>query len=84
MKMKTAGIRKSRTLDVRQLVVRDESPFAPIMSAVAALGPAEDLVLVTPFLPSPLIEKLASEGFQARTERHGDGSWQTRFGREKS
>jgi uncharacterized protein (DUF2249 family) len=82
--MKPAGPRKSRTLDVRPLMARGESPFAMIMSAVAALDPAEDLVLVTSFLPSPLIEKLQAEGFHARTERRGDGSWQTRFGREKS
>jgi hypothetical protein len=35
------------------------------------------LLLITPFIPSPLIEKLHSEGFEARPEPRGDGSWQT-------
>jgi hypothetical protein len=52
------------------------------MAAVAAVGAGETLLLVTPFLPSPLIEKLQSEGFSARPERCSDGSWQTSFRRE--
>jgi uncharacterized protein (DUF2249 family) len=57
-------------------------PFSNIMAAVAAVAAGDTLVLVTPFLPSPLIEKLQSEGFAARSERQGDGSWQTSFQRE--
>ena len=48
----------------------------------ATLGPADELVLLTPFLPSPLIEKLGSEGFHARPERRSDGAWETHFARE--
>lgn len=70
-----------RTLDVRPLIARGAEPFTKIMATVAALGPHEGLVLITPFLPSPLIEKLQSEGFQARPERRADGSWQTHFSR---
>jgi uncharacterized protein (DUF2249 family) len=49
------------------------------MTTVAALGPGESFLLITPFIPSPLIEKLQSEGFSARPNRRGDGSWQTEF-----
>ncbi|HEX2855349.1 MAG TPA: DUF2249 domain-containing protein [Opitutaceae bacterium] len=79
--MSAAKPRTSRTLDVRTMIAHGEEPFARIMQAVAALGAAEDLVLITPFLPAPLIEKLHSEGFRARPERRADGSWQTHFGR---
>lgn len=79
--MKTTTPRKSRTIDVRVMIARGEDPFNPIMAAVAALSPAEDLVLVTPFLPSPLIERLRMNGFQARPERMGDGGWRTQFER---
>jgi uncharacterized protein (DUF2249 family) len=51
------------------------------MDAVGALSETESLLLVTPFLPSPLIEKLNSEGFTARPERRNDGAWETRFSR---
>lgn len=74
--------RKTRTLDVRPLMARGEEPFAKIMQTIASLGATEDLILVTPFLPSPLIEKLGSEGFHSRPERRGDGGWQTHFARE--
>jgi hypothetical protein len=79
--MNPSAPRKVRTLDVRPLIARGEEPFKKIMATLAALGPAEDFVLVSPFLPSPLIEKLHSEGFSARPQRSGDGSWQTRFSR---
>ena len=74
--------RKFQTLDVRPLITRGEEPRAKILAAVAALAPGDSLALVTPFLPSPLIEKLKADGFIARPERHGDGSWQTMFSRE--
>jgi len=80
--MKPFPTRKSQVLDVRAIMARGEQPFARIRQTVAALGPSDDLVLVTPFLPSPLIEKLRSEGFQARPERRTDGGWQTHFSRE--
>ncbi len=73
--------RKLRTLDVRPLIARGEEPFTKIMALVATIAPGESFVLVTPFLPSPLIEKLHSEGFDARPERRTDGGWQTHFTR---
>jgi hypothetical protein len=71
-----------RTLDIRSMIAAGESPFERIMAAKDALGDGETLMLVTPFLPSPLIEKLQSEGFHARPERRNDGGWQTLFARE--
>lgn len=61
------------------MLARGEEPFARIVAVVAALKPDEGLLLVSPFLPSPLVEKLQAEGFQARPERRADGSWQTHF-----
>ena len=79
--MKPANSRRPRTLDVRPMMARGEEPFAKIMATVAGLAAADELVLVTPFLPSPLIERLQAEGFRARPERRGDGAWQTHFAR---
>jgi hypothetical protein len=78
--MKKAALRR-RTLDVRALIAAGDSPFDSITHALQALGPAESLVIVTPFLPSPLIEKLQAEGYLARPERRADGAWQTQFSR---
>ena len=74
--------RKRRILDLRPVIAAGGEPFSTIMAAVAAVGVGETLLLVTPFLPSPLIEKLQSEGFSARPERRSDGAWQTAFRRD--
>lgn len=72
---------RTRTLDVRPIIADGGSPLEAVMDAVGALSETESLLLVTPFLPSPLIEKLNSEGFTARPERRNDGAWETRFSR---
>jgi hypothetical protein len=76
------GPGKLRTLDVRWLVAEGHEPFGKIMEAVADLGPHDGLEIISPFLPSPLIERLQSDGFRAMPERRSDGAWQTRFVRE--
>ena len=73
---KPAGL---RTVDVRPVLARGEEPFRQVMNTLASLGPADGFILVSPFLPSPLIEKLQGEGFRAIPERRGDGAWQTSF-----
>src|SRR4051812_35393356 len=70
---------KVRTIDVRPVIARGEEPFKVVMIVVASLRPYEGFVLVSPFLPSPLIERLQGEGFRARPERRSDGAWQTSF-----
>jgi uncharacterized protein (DUF2249 family) len=73
--------RKLRTLDVRPLFVAGVEPLPAILAALSALGRGESLLLITPFLPSPLIERVHSDGFDARPERRLDGSWITQFTR---
>lgn len=77
-------IHKVRTLDVRPLIARGEEPFTKIMATVRATGAGETFLLISPFIPAPLIEKLQSEGFSARPEHRSDGGWETRFTRLKS
>jgi len=70
-----------RTLDVRPTLKRGGEPFSLINTEVASLKPNEGLILITPFMPSPLIEHLKSNGFEARPQSLSDGSWQTIFTR---
>ncbi len=81
-KAEGGGARKFRTIDVRPMMARDESPFPAIMAAVAGLKDGEGLCVVSPFLPSPLIERMQASGFEARPERRVDGAWATFFWRE--
>lgn len=75
--------RKFKTLYVRPILARGVEPFSKIHQTVDALGPDEGLSVIAPFLPSPLIEKLGSEGFQSRVERQVGGGWTVHFWREK-
>jgi hypothetical protein len=79
--VKTTKPGKLKTVDVRSVIARGEEPFTKVMATVAGLGPADGFVLVSPFLPSPLIERLQGDGFHAAPERRGDGAWQTTFTR---
>jgi Uncharacterized conserved protein (DUF2249). len=73
---------KFKTIDVRPLIAKGLEPFATIRKRIDELEPGEGLSVVAPFLPSPLIEKLASEGFQSRVE-HQSGGWITHFWRDE-
>jgi uncharacterized protein (DUF2249 family) len=75
--------RKFKTLDVRPILARGVEPFSKIRESVDALRLNEGLSVIAPFLPSPLIEKLGSEGFQSRVERQVGGGWTVHFWREK-
>lgn len=71
-----------RQLDVRPLLAAGEEPLPRILTEIAALKPGQGLTVIAPFLPAPLIEKLKSEGFQARVERIAGGAWAADFWRD--
>jgi len=73
--------RKFRTLDVRPILAKGGEAFLVIRERIEQLPANEGLAVVAPFLPSPLIEKLASEGFHSRVEHQTD-SWITYFWRD--
>ena len=71
-----------KRFDVRELLQRGGEPFPEIRKRVDALKPHEGLILVAPFLPSPLVEMLKSEGFDAKIERGKGADWIIYFWRE--
>lgn len=71
-----------KRFDVRDLIRRGVEPFPEIRKRVDALQPDEGLLVVAPFLPSPLVEKLSSEGFASKVERGGGADWIIYFWRE--
>ena len=74
---------KFKTLDVRPILNTGGEPFTKIREGIEGLGPNEGLSVVAPFLPSPLIEKLGSEGFQSKVERQVGGGWIVHFWRDE-
>ena len=66
---------KFKRFDVRRLLKRGAEPLPEILKRVQALEPDEGLIIIAPFLPSPLIGKLGSEGFASRIERGRTNQW---------
>ena len=64
-----------KRFDVRGLIRQGVEPFPEIRRRVDAVKPGEGLVVVAPFLPSPLIEVLAGEGLATRVERGTGADW---------
>jgi hypothetical protein len=75
--------RKFKILDVRPILAIGAEPFSKIRESIDALGDNEGLSVIAPFLPSPLIEKIGSEGFESRVERQPGGSWIVQFWRDE-
>ena len=66
---------KFKKFDVRPLLQKGLEPLPEILKRVASLKPDQGLIIVAPFLPSPLIEKLGSEGFESKLEPGPGGQW---------
>lgn len=73
--MNMPPINKFKRFDVREMLARGVEPFPEIRRRVDDLKPDDGLIVVASFLPSPLIEKLNSEGFQSKLERGHGADW---------
>jgi hypothetical protein len=70
-----------KRFDVCDLIRRGVEPLPEVRKRVAALKPDQGLIVVAPFLPSPLIEMLGGEGFESRVERGTGADWIVYFWR---
>jgi hypothetical protein len=75
-------IDKFKRFDVRELIRRGVEPFAEIHQRVVRLKPEDGIIIIAPFLPSPLIERLSGEGFASKVERGSSTDWMVYFWRE--
>jgi hypothetical protein len=73
---------KFKRFDVRPALKKGAEPLSEILACVQALKLAEGLIVIAPFLPSPLMELLGSQGFLSKLEREEHGSWLVYFWRE--
>ena len=71
-----------KRFDVRDLIRDGIEPLPEILQRVGRLKPDEGMIVVAPFLPSPLIERLGSEGFASKVERAANANWMVYFWRE--
>ena len=70
-----------KRFDVRDLIRRGVEPFSEVRKRVDALKSDEGLIIIAPFLPSPLIEMLGGEGFESKIERGTGADWIVYFWR---
>jgi len=75
-------LNKFKRFDVRDLINRGVEPFPEIMKRVQSMEAATGLLIIAPFLPSPLIERLGAEGFASKLERGSGADWMVYFWRE--
>jgi len=75
-------LKKFKRFDVRGLLRQGIEPFPEISARVQALTADEGLIVVAPFLPAPLIERLSGEGFASKVERGQGADWLVYFWRE--
>jgi uncharacterized protein (DUF2249 family) len=80
--MSMPPLSRFKRFDVRELLHRGIEPFPEIRKRVDGLKPGEGLIVLAPFLPSPLVEKLNSEGFASKVERGQGADWIVYFWRE--
>lgn len=71
-----------KRFDVRGLLKQGIEPFPEIFAKAGALAAGEGLIVVAPFLPSPLVERLGGEGFATKVERGQGADWLVYFWRE--
>ena len=60
----------------------DQGMLGGFLSGSQALKADEGLIVVAPFLPSPLVERLSGEGFASKVERGQGADWLVYFWRE--
>lgn len=75
-------LNKFKRFDVRGLLAQGMEPFPELLARVEGLVPDEGLLVVAPFLPSPLIERLKGGGFACKVERGPGADWLVYFWRE--
>lgn len=76
------SLNRFKRVDLRDMIRKGVEPFPFIRERVDQLKTDEGVIVVAPFLPSPLIEKLGSEGFGSKVERGGGADWLVYFWRE--
>jgi hypothetical protein len=75
-------LNKFKRFDVRGLLKQGVEPFPEIFARTKTLKANEGLIVVAPFLPSPLVERLSGEGFASKIERGAGADWLVYFWRE--
>jgi hypothetical protein len=67
------------THDARQEIEQGGHPLPGVMAALEALQPGQAHVLITPFVPAPLLDRARERGFAAWSETVGAEEFRSTF-----
>ena len=66
------------SLDARPIIAAGEHPLERVLREAGNLNPGEIFEIITPFPPMPMIEKMATAGFETHSEQT-EGLFHTYF-----
>ena len=70
-----------KSLDARELIQQGGHPLERVMTELGTLSPGEVYQLITPFVPTPMIDLVKQRGFESHTVSHGPDLCHTYFRR---
>lgn len=69
-------------LDIRPILQRGQEPFSEIMRAASLLEAGEEMILLAPFEPLPLLGVLGQQGYECESRPDGSSDgWSIRIRR---
>lgn len=68
-----------QSLDAREILASGGHPLEQVIGDVASFAPGEIYELITPFPPTPLIEKVKNLGFETYSRQDGPGIFRNYF-----
>ncbi len=69
--------RRVSTFDARPVIEAGDMPLSTIMAALKELAPGQVYTFVTPFLPTPIVERIEQAGYRIWTERVAEAEFRT-------
>jgi len=69
------------TIDIREMLNRDEQPVHEVMAAIKKLQENEILEIIAPFIPAPLIDKTLSLDYKHWLDKKAEGEYRIYFSR---
>ena len=67
------------TIDIREMLNRDEQPVHEVLSAIKRLKENEILEIIAPFIPAPLLDKTLSLDYKHWLDKKGEGDYRVYF-----
>jgi hypothetical protein len=69
----------AQTIDIREMLNRDEQPVHEVLSAIKKLNENEILEIIAPFIPAPLLDKTLSLNYKHWLDKKAEGEYRVYF-----